>query len=455
MTAGDRVQRHTAKELIQGIAACQHSLAENGIVAGQKIALLFPVGIQFVHGFIGAMAYGAIPVLAPSGATILQLLGLMRKQRIKIALTAVQVPLFIRSILGCFGIKVIVVEDKGSQHTTFEVNPVAPNQAAFITHSSGSTCDFKVIARSHQILTAQHLAIKQSFPPFEGQRDFPLFPNILLHNLAIGVPSILPALPRFQLLNMEADTIIEQLIKEEINTLTGNLYYFRKLYTALKKQGKSISTVKALGIGGSPIPNQFAYALKEVFPDASIYIIYGSTEAEPISMQLVEQGIDQPEKGYLVGSFHPAITWRIVPQYRLIINGQAIDAGEVEVQGEHVVPAVDGWLQTGDIGYVDDAGKLYLTARKGNEQVYNGFQHYQVEHLLQHELGIHPVAAVASDQGFAIYVEQVSSIDKIKEHLAKRITSLAINNVICIPKLPVDTRHYSKIRYTTLKKHAV
>lgn len=450
------VQSFTAKELINGIATVQGALSKNAIVTQEKVVLLLPVGEQFVHAFIGTMAYGAIPVLPPSGISVLQIFGFLRKQQLKVVLTAIKVPWFVRQLACCMQLNIVVLaHGTKNDATAFEVHPVDPHQAAFITHSSGSTGAAKVIARSHQILLAQHVAIKRVFPPFAGQLDFPLFPNIVLHNLAIAVPCILPAIPKFQVVNMDAHTIIQQLIHEKVNTLTGNVFYFRKLYEVLMQQGLTILNVKALGIGGSPIPNQFAMDLRKVFPEAAIYIIYGSTEAEPISIQLVEQEVVEPEKGYAVGYFHPDITWRIVPTCVLRVNGKEVNAGEIEVQGKHVVTATDGWLQTGDIGYVDEGGKLYLTARKGNEEVYQGMQHYQAEHMLQHYLGIDRVAAVATTQGFDLYLEQALAIENSKEQLQKKIPSLVINKVIVLPKLPVDTRHYSKIRYNLLKKHAV
>ena len=70
-----------------------------------------------------------------------------------------------------------------------------PNQPALIAHTSGSTGQPKQIVRTHAVLSAQHAVLKAVFPPWPGQQDFPLFPNVLLHNLASGAASILPKVP--------------------------------------------------------------------------------------------------------------------------------------------------------------------------------------------------------------------------------------------------------------------
>src|SRR5699024_472466 len=98
--------------------------------------------------------------------------------------------------------------------------------------------------------------------------------------------------------------LVEQIKTQQTDTITGNLYYFRKLYQYLQQQNMVLPQVKAIGIGGSPITEKLAHDLKAFFPQATVYIIYGSSEAEPIAVREVGVEREEPNKGYAVGAVH-------------------------------------------------------------------------------------------------------------------------------------------------------
>ncbi|MBC8084394.1 MAG: AMP-binding protein, partial [Hymenobacter sp.] len=329
--------------------------------------------------------------------------------------------------------------------------PVAAQQAALISHSSGSTGAAKAIWRSHQVLRAQHEAIKTVFPPWPGQRDFPLFPNVLLHNLAAGVVSVLPAVPWADLQQLDPARLVAQLGRERVQTLTGNVFYFGALLAYLRQQPVPLPEVVAVGIGGSPVPEPLARELQRVVPQAAIHIIYGSSEAEPIAVRRVGPAPANPLAGYCVGSILAGLTWRIEPLGRLR-RGPAAgrEVGELWVQGAHVAAASGQWLRTGDYGYVAE-GQLFLTGRQGNERLHQGVQHYQLEHLLYHLPGVERVAARADAAGFTLFVQGSVAPAAIRELVAKNFPAVVCLAVHLRPALPVDARHHSKILYEQLR----
>ena len=442
----------TAGKLLDSVTTTGRGLQQNGIRKGQKIILLLPIGPELISALLAVMAIGAVPVLPPAGISKTGFLKLIRREGYATILIP-KAPGLIASI-AFKALKLKIVTTAGmstSDQEWLQPEPVDPDQAALISHSSGSTGQPKAIYRSHRVLTAQHKTLKQVFPPFEGQKDFPLFPNILLHNLAVGSKSVLPAIPNFNLTRLDPAKIEQQLIQEKINTLTGNVFYFRKLLERFKLKQLAFPQVTALGIGGSPVPENLANDLQKFFPNAGIYIIYGSSEAEPIAVRKVGEDTLNPAMGYAVGPVISGLECRILPIGKLnLLNGKIAEAGEILVRGKHVATQQNNWLHTGDFGYLNEAGKLFLTGRQGNEKIHQGVQHYQLEHLLQHLPGVNRVAARALPDGFTIYVEGNVTEKMIRETLSENFPSGIINAILFHQKLPVDSRHHSKILYAKL-----
>jgi len=445
---------YTGKDILDRIALFRKAFdKQTGLQAGQKALLVLPVGLDLICALLAVMALGATPVLPPAGASVTRLLRILRQQKIRVLITAQNIPFPLSLLAIGMGIKLLAA-DKANPSTCFwpPPQPVSANQPALISHSSGSTGKPKPVYRSHRVLQAQHQVLRRLFPPFRGQRDFPLFPNILLHNLAVGTASILPDLRWPTREAFAPERVISQIRHQQVHTLTGNVFYFGRLLHYLQANGLALPQVQALGIGGSPVPEWLALALRNCFPNARVYLIYGSSEAEPIAVREVTASCP-PHKGYAVGHFIPSLQWRIQPVGGICFaDGTSFPVGQIEVKGAHVAAwRPDSWLQTGDFGYVDAANVLYLTGRKGNEHLHRGVQHYQVEHVLQQLPGIERVAARATPQGFMLYIQGKTAEKTIRQALLEIWPDVLIRGVHFRESLPVDARHQSKILYAKVK----
>lgn len=442
----------TAGELLDLVAAAGKNLRENGIEKGQPVLLLLPVGLELIGNLLAVMAIGAVPVLPPAGISKTGLGQLLREASIAALVMKTRPGLAAALVLKWLGVKPIHTAGiKTVGQPWLKPEPVNPDQAALVSHSSGSTGKAKAIYRSHRVLQAQHAILKQVFPPKAGLVDFPLFPNILLHNLAIGVKSVLPAIPDFDLGKLDPARIVHQLEKEKVNTLTGNVYYFRKLLEYLNQDKKTFPLVSALGIGGSPVPERLARALSKYFPVAAIFLIYGSSEAEPIAVRKLDGHVSDPLYGYEAGLVVRGLACKIVACGKLLLpDGQEYETGEILVKGSHAATSPGEWLRTGDYGYLRNGRQLFLTGRQGNEKMHQGIQHYQIEHLLQHTYGLNRVAARSLPDGFVLYLEGKTAEKQIRETLAAHFPGLIMKDIRFREKLPVDARHHSKIQYTTL-----
>ncbi len=123
-----------------------------------------------------------------------------------------------------------------------------------------------------------------------------------------------------------------------------------------------------------------------------------------------------------------------------------VNAGEIHVRGAHVISGSEDWHPTGDYGYLQE-GQLFLTGRRGNETVIEGWQHYPIEHALRLLPGVNQVAAIPRLGVFEIHYSGTCSVEELRAHLLEKLPAKLVGKMIKHQALPVDQRHLSKILY--------
>ena len=148
-----------------------------------------------------------------------------------------------------------------------------------------------------------------------------------------------------------------------------------------------ISTLKYFGFGGSKAPAGTLEHLSEAFPQIRFWSGYGMTEASPLIAQPFQ--VLPFEKLESVGVPLPGAEIRLETEGGL--TDEPDSPGEIVVRGPNVMRGYyedeeatreimrDGWLHTGDIGYFDKDGYLYICGRKKNMILVRGFNVYPEE----------------------------------------------------------------------------
>ena len=148
------------------------------------------------------------------------------------------------------------------------------------------------------------------------------------------------------------------------------------------------SSLGKFAYGGAPMPAEALPKIRSAFPDIKLYHSYGKTENfAGIAAMLPDQYIDEnPES---VGMPTPVTEFAVVDEDRNRLPPGT--TGELAMRGPFVAEQYlnspegtdegfdDGWHYTGDIGVISDDGLIELRGRKGNMMIRGGENIYPAE----------------------------------------------------------------------------
>jgi acyl-CoA synthetase (AMP-forming)/AMP-acid ligase II len=183
------------------------------------------------------------------------------------------------------------------------------------------------------------------------------------------------------------------------------------------------SSLRGVVYGASPISESLLTRARAAFPVAKFQQAYGMTELSPVATVLSDEDHDDPVRRRSAGRAAPHSLVKIVdPDGNEVPRGTV---GEIIACGDHVMLGYwdkpeetaaalrDGWMHTGDGGYMDDDGYVFIADRikdmiiSGGENVYS----VEVENILARHPSVAQCAVIAvPDQRWGERVHAVVSV---------------------------------------------
>lgn len=379
---------------------------------------------------------------------------------------------------------------------------VESETTALITFTTGSTGKPKGANRTHRFLVAQHYALTHVIPYLDNDKDMPAFPIFSLNSLATGVTTVLPAINLAQPSPHDSAILAAQIIGQSLTCTTLSPSMLVGLAKYCKESNLKLPSLRRVVTGGAPISKDDVKSFYEIAPEIELWILYGSTEAEPMAhiegramlSEVNSKDSEIVEMGVNVGHISEDIDFKFIK----IIDGpiELSDEGwsKIEVKngevgefictGDHVcreyynnkaafkaTKILDDknrvWHRTGDLAYIDENRNLWIVGRTNNAITRKGKYYFpvQAEVLLKRFDFTNRCAFIgmpnSNETETVAVIELRSEIEKNKfdfNEAKLKIRNIFEKNKIpldqikFVDKIPMDPRHHSKVEYAVLKK---
>ena len=366
------------------------------------------------------------------------------------------------------------------------VHPCDPATPALLTFTSGSTGQPKAAVRSHGFLLAQYHALRQSLELVAGEVQLTTLPVFVLANLASGVTSLIPDVDLRRPDAIRPARLVEQVLSHRPARLAASPALLERLADHCRGRSVTFPSVRTLFTGGGPVFPGLLAALRRMAPRAEIVAVYGSTEAEPIALCL-QDALDAGDRDAIArGAGLPAgfpvlsIRLRVLPdRWGTPIGpytGAEWDAtclppgepGEIVVSGDHVlggylqgrgddetkfVVGTTRWHRTGDAGYLDRRGRLWLLGRCAAriDDARGRLYPLGVESVACRCPGVRHAAFVGHRGRRVLVLERAPRSPRPDlASLAQDLAWAQVDAILWDDAIPVDTRHNTKVDYREL-----
>lgn len=245
--------------------------------------------------------------------------------------------------------------------------PIDPDKMCAILFTSGTTGKSKGVMLTHRNLTDNAVCLDMKIPA--GTISMTLLPihhaycftMDILKGLYIGLvicinDSIMHVSRNMKLFKPEIILLVPMVIESVYKKLKESTGILPKKMVAKAAFGGNLKTICS---GGAYLPPEMVGA----FAEYGITILqgYGMTECSPV----ISTNLSWESKTGSVGKLIPNCEAKTVDG-EIWVRGSSVMQGYYKMPEETKETLVDGWLRTGDLGYIDEDKFVFITGRKKN-----------------------------------------------------------------------------------------
>jgi acyl-CoA synthetase (AMP-forming)/AMP-acid ligase II len=389
----------------------------------------------------------------------------------------------------------------GPGSADYQMAQTRADETAAILFTSGSTGVAKGVVYTHGIFAAQVELLRQMYDIEPGEIDLPTFPLFGLFAPALGMTAIIPEMDATRPGSVDPRKIIDAIRYFGVTNLFGSPALIRRVGQYGTEHGIKLPTLRRVISAGAPVPAAAVECFASLLADGvQFHTPYGATEALPVATVGSREILGDTRRrtgeggGVCVGRPVTGMCAKIIrisdepiPAWSDDLELPQGDIGEIAVQGPVVTrsyynrpqstalakivdAAGDFWHRMGDVGYLDEQGRLWFCGRKSQRVVTPAGTLFTIpcEGVFNTHPAVYRTALVGVERdGVTLPVlcverEKVArSGDRAtaggdatpEEQLRAELLALgakyphtkAIQTILFHPAFPVDVRHNAKI----------
>ena len=411
----------TWAELDDEVGRVATGLGAAGIVAGFRVMIAISNRIEFITTYIGTLRAQAIAVPVNPRATAHELARLIADCGARMIVVDGDTVITVREAVALLAVgsapaaartRVVVVDkdllpgersyDDLRADSARPVPPLADlERLAVLLYTSGTSGRPRAAMLTHRALAANIEQVAAVDPPMIHGDDVVLGVLPLFH--VYGLNAVLGGVIRRRAKLVLSDHFDPQgtldLIDDEACSVVPVAPPVFAHWDGLDLAGR-LGPVRVMLSGSAPLAPE-AIAKFTARTGVPVHQGYGLTEASPVVTSTLRSAAPRPGS---VGSALDGIDLRLVDEGGLSTVGD--DPGEIQIRGANLFsgywpdgadgPDADGWWATGDVGFVDEQGEVFLVDRVKELVIVSGFNVYpvEVEDIIAEVEGVRAVAVI-------------------------------------------------------------
>jgi len=281
-----------------------------------------------------------------------------------------------------------------------------PDALFLLGCTSGSTGDPKLYAHTQNTQFNEARILGQLFKVTSDDAFLVCFP--MTHRGALMFGFLLSMVAGAKLVihrEYNAEAMVDVIDAEQISAFFVIPTQARELIEIARRKGSSCASIRLLMMAGAPVPPDLITLIKERWPSCFPITGYGTSESGYSTCVRLD---DPPEKLQSCGRASPGQEVCIDPMNRskdgegeILVKGSFLFAGYFADQHQTTAAFSGDWFHTGDLGRISPDGSLYITGRLKNTINRGGLkiQAEEIERIvLQHSAVSEAVAVGIPDE---------------------------------------------------------
>ena len=437
-------------DILKSADALAAFLSSNGVKEGDKVALFLRNSAEFIYAIFAVSKLGAILVPINTFLKSEELSYILEDSESKVLIASAIHDKVVNSSKASTLCEYILWEGdevvKGEKHLHFgdalsTTDTVAQHvgkldDTAVIVYTSGTTGKPKGAMLSNKNVLSNADSGRRTINVKPKDRGIVFLP--MFHSFTFSIGVMLPLYVGASFVIIQSIQPFSNIFKQTLTKRVTLFFGIPDVYNALAKAKLPwyfmwFNRIRAFISGAAALQPKTLDAMSKKFKRATLLEGYGLSEASPA----VCMNTFKKQKAGSVGTALYGYEMKIVDEEMSEVHRGTI--GDIIVKGDNVMQGyldrptatdetiVNGWLLTGDMGYMDDEGFLFIVDRRKDLIISKGINVYprEIEETIDayKDVGASAVIGIMDEKSGevpVVYIELAEGVEMLDEQGLKK-----------------------------------